>query len=235
MSVDIKLDTLKADFPCVVSSVILALYNNAHYSDLIVPFRAVNRPDLTWSHQTQSFGQNGIYSLGTTQSIGLSSIIRLNTTALQNSSKLFVAAAAIHETSHAYSNYFVQQRNFDSANLPVMNWASSLINYHQLDSMHTQDPNYVDHISFMENQFNRMVEILQDFDNNQHSISEYRMAMLYGMNGAGTSQNASHIAHLNNLHSYLSVKHGLNSNVMNQFYLNNLNADQSARVPQNCP
>ncbi|MGZ3873244.1 MAG: hypothetical protein ACXVJD_10020, partial [Mucilaginibacter sp.] len=115
----IKTDALKKDFPCAVSLIINNLGSCGLYSAITQPFvSTTKKPDLTlqdsnlaWNSYS-TLGGNNSYMFGQTEvdptsKVGLSMIITLNSNMLKNSSQLLIAAAAIHETMHAYINYSI--------------------------------------------------------------------------------------------------------------------------------
>ncbi|MXV49947.1 hypothetical protein GS399_03110 [Pedobacter sp. HMF7647] len=236
---DLKYDSLKKDYPCAVKLIIKKLETIAQYQNLISPFNTVNRPNIIWNHSVQDYGNNNIYSLGNTESdpsgLGLSSTIKFNNSALNNSSLLLLAATAIHETSHAYSNYAIKINGYNAQYLEDYGWVESMFTFHLLDSLHNANPNYIDHFSFIANSFDSMVQTLSAWDNNQHSTDEYRMAMMFGLNNPGSNATSSQVNLLNNLYSQLMNRYNLSASEMNSFYNTNLHATTDKRLPTNCP
>ena len=115
-SQEIKMDSLLKHFPCATKLILNNLINIADYHSLVQPFNTTRKPDLVWQDGALTWNApiaNSTakeYKLGETSTYidSRTATITLNTSMLQNSSQLFVAAAAIHETFHAYINYNIR-------------------------------------------------------------------------------------------------------------------------------
>ena len=129
----INIDSLFKHFPCAVALIINNLGECGTYSELVQPFMSdgMGQPNLTWTNGPLTWNQTdpngGISnSLGETSTIGntYSATITLNTNMLQNSSKLLIASAAIHETLHAVINYKLKIAGYNVAdgNVTLGSW-----------------------------------------------------------------------------------------------------------------
>ena len=108
---------------------------------------------------------------------------------------------------------------------------AGLYEFSKIDSIHSSSPNAVDHEFMMRSQFNTMVQTLSTWDGNAHSLDNYRMAMLYGMNnpgGAGSLQ----IMAVNNFYGKLLTEFGFTNSALDSFYNLQINANLSERLPQ---
>lgn len=246
---EIKTDSLNAKFPCAKKLIIDKLNEISGFTSLALPFQGQGEvPNLNWDSKELVWagGDNHeTYKLGETDNyLGWSSTIYLNSKAIQNASKLFVAATAIHEVVHAYSNYLVK-KNIYYPNSNNASWANDVQYWAIVDSLNqVGQANYVQHTNFLEQYFETTVNILSAFDNNAHTMDEYRMTMLYGLSNAGDAPSSvdelsSYNARKGKLeatYNKLLTKYGLTSSEINSFYKNNVkNVASNKKLPTSCP
>jgi hypothetical protein len=226
----IRTDSLTIHFPCATSLIVNQLATIANYSTWIAPFTTIKKPDLIW--QNGSLPWNApipnstltSYQLGSTAYFGRSATITLNTNMLQNSSQLLIAAAAIHETLHAYLNYnvqtavggFPQPQGYN----PAGPWLYALDTWALVNGL---PGNYADHYQMLNDYFTQAVAILAAWDNNAHTTKVYAEAMLYGL-GNGTDGTPAQQALLQTEYNSLLTQYGITAANLNDFNLNNLNS-----------
>lgn len=250
----IRKDSLIAKFPCVNKLVVSKLEEISVFANLVAPFAGTGEvPDLYWDSKPLPWAagdNNDQYQLGATEEVtlnGWSSRIYINSLAIQNASKLYIANTAIHETIHAYLKQLTK-KNFYYPNQINGSWANDAQYWATVDSLYRQQQgNYIDHSNFLEHYYDDVVDILKAYDNNAHTISEYRMAMLYGLNNAGdappgdASQNVKDAynarkAKLDAVYANILTKYNLNATDINAFHSANIiNVPTSKKVLNNCP
>ncbi len=246
---EIKTDSLNAKFPCAKKLIIDRLNEISSFSNLALPFQGTGEvPNLNWDSKQLPWAagpNNGIYQLGATESYpGWSSTIFINSKAIQNASKLFIAATAIHEIVHAYSNYLAK-KNIYFPNSMNGSWANDVQYWATTDSLYKAgQTNYIQHTNFLEQYFDTTVSILSSFDNNAHTLDEYRMTMIYGLANAGDAPSSpsellaynTRKAKLEGVYNKLLTKYGLSNSQINTFYNNNIkNVASISKLPSNCP
>lgn len=245
VSLKIDVDTLMQHFPCAVKLVIDNLASCGLYSDMVAPFVSSQRPDLVYkdgalpwnapvpnsTEHTYQLGQTGRQ----TQGIGQSATITLNTAMLQNSSKLLIAAAVLHETIHAYINYSIVTAEDNAGqgyvNFTGDNWLLSMDNWCSVEGLPS---NYTDHYQMMSVYFDKAVDALRTWDNAQHTNDEYAKAMLYGLDNPGADATAAQKAVLAQEFNYLKSSYHFTDAQLNSFNQANLNATSATKLPGNC-
>lgn len=232
-------DALKKDFPCAVALIINNLGECGVYSNFVQAFTTAKKPDITWQDANLAWtvpapGVTGVSMLGNTNtdanasSVNRNAIITLNTKMLQSSSQLLIAAAAIHETLHAYINYNIHtsvafsSSTYNSAG----NWLYSLDIWATIQGLPS---NYSNHYVMLNDYFSQAITALAEWDNNSHTTKEYAEAMLYGLNNA-TDGTPAQQAILNTEYNSLLTKYALTPADLNDFYIKNLNAT-SGKLP----
>ncbi|WP_292943555.1 hypothetical protein [Mucilaginibacter sp. 44-25] len=235
-------DSLAAHFPCAVKLILDKLAENGVYADFVQPFTTSQRPDLTWTNANLNWvpnGDSGNIKLGSTEvdkalnTVNRSASITLNTSMLQNSSQLMIAATAIHETLHAYINYqiitggptFTTPPDYD----PNKPWLYSVDAYAYMFGLPS---NFRDHWAMLDEYFDRSVQILKQFDNSAHLDNDYVMAMLYGLNNADgfLSMQGS----LNDEYKKIMSRYKISQSQLDAFWNTQLYAT-SNKLPNDCP
>jgi hypothetical protein len=234
----IREDSLRKYYPCATKLVIDSLLKIQDYANLVQPFTTDLKPDLVWESSAQPWGgsgNNGIYELGVTTpstlGIGSSATISLNTFMLQNSSQLLIAAASIHETMHAYINFGVANAEYNQSNgfMTTGSWLYGLDSWYNIHGLPT---NFSNHYVMIDFYFDKAVSVLAEWDHNGHSLKEYRMAMLYGLNNPGTGVSTSQQNILTAEYNRLLTRGDtIKITDLNTFYGNHLNAAQTAKLP----
>lgn len=189
--IEIEKDSLTKKYPCA-TALIGKLESIAGYNQMVLPFLQPDmKPTLAWNATSQSW-TDGSYSGGNTgiagsSYIGASSNINLNSDMLDNASELLIAAVAIHETYHAYINYFYAFKvDIDFYDKSKINYMSGLYLYHFYGKERNYDNNYRDHYSMLKNQFENLAQILYEFGGSQkYSMVECRKMLLFGMDNPG--------------------------------------------------
>ncbi|MES2064978.1 MAG: hypothetical protein V4456_23880, partial [Bacteroidota bacterium] len=191
-------DSLKKNFPCAVKLILDKLAQNGVYGDFVKPFTTTGMPDLSWNNSQMPFNQinspggDPIYQLGETTAIGQSynATINLNTSMLQNSSQLLIAAVAIHETLHAVINYNLQMAGYNKAdgNVTLNSWLFGIDSWYEIKGLPS---NFSNHYLMMDYYFDQAVTALSQWDNNAHTTKEYQMTMLYGLNNPGENDSST--------------------------------------------
>ncbi|MDB5016751.1 MAG: hypothetical protein JWQ84_1583 [Mucilaginibacter sp.] len=232
-------DSLQKHFPCAVALIINNLANGSVYSTFIQAFTTSRKPDLTWQdgplpwNAPTSNSTSGTFELGTTSFNGLSATITLNTSMLQNSSQLLIAAAAIHETLHAYINYDIEAGvGAPPSYTPDGSWLYSLDTWAIVNGL----PNiYSSHYQMLSDYFSQAVTALAQFDNNAHTTKEYAEAMLFGLNQSnGTGVTPDQQALLQTEFNNLLTSYGLTAADLNTFNNKNLNATANKLPTSGC-
>jgi len=143
-----------------------------------------------------------------------------------------IAAAAIHETLHAYINYNIQTvvQGFPPYNtsMPGM-WASSIQAFIAINGLPS---NYSDHYQMLDDYFDKSVAILAAWDNNAHSTNDYVKAMLFGLDN-GTDGTPTQQAELQTEFNSILTRYGITSQDLTTFNHANLNST-SEKLPKNC-
>lgn len=233
---EIKTDSLKKRFPCAKTLIVDSLGKIERYRKLVEPFlqKGVN-PSITWDANTQPW-TNATYSAGTTgrsssSGLGMSSDIYLNSVMLQNSSKLLIAATAIHETYHAYINYMfannISVTLFDKSQPNFMAGLYQYIIYEKSGSGN----NYVDHYNMLTSQFDNMVDILFTFANGSYTKDDCRKAMLFGMNNSGPNPDFGQTQFINQAYTDLLARFGFTVSNIESFHLAQINAPNNKKLP----
>ena len=202
---EIKKDSLKKYYPCMDKLILEKLENDTLYIKLIQPFQSVyvpgvgtinfnGLPKLTYNFSSQPWGTNNEYELGRTaySENSWNSTIFFNSSALTNTSQLFLQVATIHETGHAYIHYYIKNGQYNVVP-PIgegLTWSMGLVNFGALLDGEMQMGNFVDHSILLTNYFEKMVQILKSVNGTAYTDTEYRMAALYGMNCMSSNQSA---------------------------------------------
>lgn len=236
----IQVDSIKKNFPCFTIYILAQLQNSNSYNNFIQPFIGTAKPNLTWLNGNLPWNiklpksSSSVYQLGNTQSLNstYSATVTLNTSMLQNSSQLLIAATTIHESIHAYINYNLKMAGYDveDNNISVGSWLYGIDSWYSINGLPS---NYKDHYMMMDSYFDMAVQALSAWDNNSHSVDDYRMAMLYGLNNSGNDATSEQAARLANEYNSLIQKYGFSASQLDTFYRSQLNAN-SNRLPQNC-
>lgn len=260
-AIEIKMDSLQKYYPCMVKEVLNKLQANATYGKLIQPFQSIRLPNgsmlnslqglpnLTFGFSNQPYGgASNDYMLGNTVSSGRSSQIDFNTSAMSNSSQLFLQMATIHEAGHAYANYYVKQGNYGYPidTTKYSTWAMNIVNFGAVASSRYINGNFTDHSLFLENYVDNFIQILKDINGNAYTDKEYQMAALFGLNNPGSTPPNSIFNGINLYNIYkgmleksynnLMAKYGITAGEINAFYLDNLiNVPANKKLPTNCP
>lgn len=239
-NLNIRTDTLLANFPCAVKMILQGLEGVKSFSDLIEPFASNTKPDITFTDKNLDWNPNGggqtmlaNTRVDPSSIAGLSSIITLNDQMLQNSSKLIIAATLVHETIHATINYSIYNSNPG----PVPYIVNNSSWFYSLDYFFDQKglpPNYRDHFEMLTGYFNQAVQTLQSFDNSQHTLKEYQMAMLFGLDTADTNASIDERNNLNLAYSKILISDGISSSDLNTFYVKQLKASDDDKLPNDC-
>ena len=93
--------------------------------------------------------------------------------------------------------------------------------------------NYSNHLDMMTDYFNKAVATLKNWDNGAHTDKEYRMATLFGLDNAKDGTSAQQ-AELQSEFNSLLIKYGITSNDLNNFNINNLNANSNKLPTSGC-
>ncbi len=258
---DIKKDSLQKYYPCMVKEILDKLFQNGSYSKLIQPFQAIvlpngtpitlpGLPKLIFDFSTQTYGgSSSSYQLGETDRItgsGMSSVIRFNSAAMNNASKLFLQATAIHEAAHSYANFYYKSAYYG---VPVDTtkysaWAMNIARLDALASGQIQSGNFNDHSMFLENYVEKFVTILKELNGTSYTDQEYQMAALFGLNNAGQPPSDPlgitvyniYKSKLDKSFNNLLTKYGITTSQINSFNADNLiNVPAAKKLPTNCP
>lgn len=186
-----------------------------------------------------TWGPNNSYMLGETASessgIGTGATITLNTSMLQNSSQLIIAAAAIHETLHAYINYGLATALDNAAtgqsDFTTNNWLLSIDQWCVIDGLPS---NFSNHFVMMTSYFQQAVSILEQWDGGAYSRAQCEMAMLYGLNTSDPNATAQENTDLKTEYNSLLTQYGFTAATINTFYQTQLNALASDKLPGGC-
>lgn len=234
--IEIIKDSLQAKFPCAKTLVLDELEKITKYNKMVEPFLQKGfKPSITWNTRPQTWA-NGNYSGGTTGisegSIrGMSSDITLNTEMMKNSSKLLIAAIAIHETYHAYINYMFAN-NVDPSLVTksqpnYMAGLYQLIIYEKTGS----NNNYVDHYNMLTSQLDNMTDILFTFSKGDYTVEECRKALLFGMDNPGPSPDFGQKQFIKQTYSDILEKYGYTAQSVANFQLDQINATAAKKLP----
>jgi len=208
-------------------------------------------PNLKYDFSTQDYGVGTTnYSLGTTGDYaGTSSTIRFNTTAMTNASQLLLQATAIHETGHAYANYYIKagQYGFPVDTTRYSTWAINIVNFESVAKSSAQGGgNFNDHSIFLEEYFENFWGILKAVNGSIYTDKEYQMAALFGLNNPGPAPQSPIIGGVNVYEIYkgmltqsfnnIKTKYGITDAELNTFNLANLkNVPANKKLPTTCP
>jgi len=262
---EVKYDNLLKDYPCMVKEVLNKLETNQAYAKLIQPFEEVKLPDgttfvmqgfpnLEYDSSVQDYGASTPdgktkYSLAHTgQVTATSSKIQFNQAAISNASQLLLQVTAIHETGHAYINYYLQMGKFSH---PIdierySTWAINIVNFEDIAKTSAVDNNFRDHSIMLETYFDKIWGILKDINGSAYSDKEYQMAALYGLDNPGDTPKNPLVngvnlfdiykGVLNKSYNNIKTKYGITDAEVNGFNLANLK-DVSAdkKLPTDCP
>ena len=259
-SIEVKQDSLLKYYPCMVKEILNKLLNNNTYGKLIQPFQNIklpngntinipNLPKLTFDFSSQPYGgTSNSYKLGETGSAGYSSKIEFNSAAMNNASQLFLQMAAIHETSHAYSTYYIKMGSYG---MPIdttkySTWAMNIVNFESAAKSQLSNGNFTDHSLFLENYVDNFIRILKELNGTNYTDKQYQMAAIYGLNNAGDAPINPLISGINTYNIYkgildksynnLMAKFGISPAQRDAFYLANLvNVPGNKKLPTNCP
>lgn len=237
--------TLKTNFPCANKLVLGGLKGSLAYTEITAPFETGHKPDITWNISTTLpwGGTGNVYQMGArtpsaSSFTGASSDIFLNSNMLNNASELMIATTVIHETYHARIGYDQANRgysmpdyskNSDMLDPDVLLKADLLFNTADLDS------NYVDHYIMLSIKFDELVDVLYNYGGGRFTLTECRMAMLYGLEQAGPRSTPEEAADLNWQYFQIMAKYGFNPSTLNAFYLTQINAPAAKKLTKNCP
>jgi len=219
---------LTHDYPCATALIVNKLALNSQYTNWSGPFNTTRKPDLTWTdgslpwNVAVSGSTAKTYVLGQTGYAGRSATITLNSSMLTNSTQLLIAAAAIHETLHAYINYNIETAV--GGFLPPANFANNGTWFYSMEvwaTMHGLPTNYSSHYTMLSSYFATAVSILASWDNNAHTTKQYAMAMLYGLDNA-TDGTAAQKTILQTEYSNLLTQYGITASDLTTFYNANL-------------
>ncbi|MDP9078435.1 MAG: hypothetical protein M3O71_13460 [Bacteroidota bacterium] len=222
-------DSLAKHFPCAVKLIVDKLEGMKSFGDFVEPFLSSRKPDLTWQNGNLAWNApipnstSTTYMLGQTGYEGRSAIITLNTSMLQNSSELLIAATAIHETIHGYINYNIETAV--GGFLPPTTYTSSGSWLYSLDTWATINglpKNYSDHYQMLSDYFSQAVTILQTWDNYAHTPTEYAEAMLFGLDNAKDGS-AAQQATLQTEYNKILTTYGITPTMLTSFNKNQLN------------
>lgn len=258
---EVKKDSLDKYYPCMVKEVLNKLFQSESYSKLIQPFQAIllpngnqiilpGMPNLTFDFSAQPYGGSGtVYKMGERESVrnqAMSSVIRFNSAAMNNASKLYLQVAAIHESGHAYANFYYKAAYYgfpiDTAEYP--SWAMNIVRLDALASGQIQTNNFNDHSMFLENYVDKFVLILKELNGTAYTDQEYQMAALFGLNNPGDAPiDPLELAIFNiykgkmdKSYNNLLTKYGITSAQINSFNRDNLiNVPTAKKLPTNCP
>ena len=87
----------------------------------------------------------------------------------------------------------------------------------------------------MDDYFNQAVAVLGNWDNHAHTLKDYAMAMLYGLDNA-QGGDAQQQARLQTEYTSLLSKFNISLSDINTFDIDNLNAASSDKLPTSgCP
>jgi len=261
-AIEIKQDSLAKYYPCMVKEVLNKLAGNHAFGKLVQPFQQIQLPNgttlgmqglpnLKYDFSAQDYGVGtSNYSLGTTGDYaGTSSTIRFNTAAMGNASQLLLQATAIHESGHAYANYYIKagQYGFPVDTTRYSTWAINIVNFESVARSSAQGSgNFNDHSIFLEEYFENFWGILKAVNGNTYTDKEYQMAALYGLNNPGPPPESPVIGGINVYEIYKAIltksfnniktKHGINDTDLNTFNLANLkNVPANKKLPTSCP
>ena len=225
---------LAAMYPCVVKLIIEKLHQIQAYKNFVDPFKLPNvGHSLTWS-STGNLPWGGSYQLGVTTGINGDSYIRLNENAINNSSKLILAASSIHETLHAYLNLYLESNKGGNYS-PGNTWAVSLYDYFGLQQTNYTNEEYLQHTSLLiKNNFDMMVNILAEYDNNQNTLDTYRKLMLYGLNNPGINANDLEVYINQAAFQRIAQFYGIDISQLNAFYQSHVLSAPGGKLPANC-
>ncbi|MDQ7947946.1 MAG: hypothetical protein REI78_08370 [Pedobacter sp.] len=238
-------DSLKNNFPCLEKLVMNKLRTDTAFNKLLEPFSppAGEVPDIVYTYSSQNYGTGNYYQLGETEHNGWSSIVSFNSLALSNSSELFIAMAVIHETAHAYSNYYVRTGSYGRPAVGLT-WAMNIVDYEKAKREQAQNSNAFDHSLFLETYFDNMVSILATYFGNSFTMDQYRMAAIYGLDNPGpTPTDPNELAAYNTVNaalqgSYTRIrnKYNLSTSSINSFNSANLiSVSTPLKMPTSCP
>jgi len=230
---------LKKTFPCATKLIIDSLLKDTAYTKLMAPFMTSGTPNLDWRDSSMSWNATTahIYQLGLTKTtnVNRNATIFLNTSMLQNSSKLMIAATAIHESLHGLINYNLVMAGYMVADGKVdsTSWMVGVNSWFALNGLPS---NFSNHFEMMDYYFAQAISALSIWDHNGHTAKEYEMAMLYGLNNPGdtTGTNATTPAQVTMLqteYNNLMIKYGITQSDLDNFYLGQLNASAGQRLP----
>jgi hypothetical protein len=235
----IKTDSLAKHYPCAVKLIINNLGECGVYTNLVAAFTKTSKPDLTWQDGTLpwSTSSSGTFELGhtgtdPTSGIGQSSIITLNSNMLKNSTRLLIAAAAIHETLHAYINYSVNT-GVDGITHGYSTGDSWFYGIDTWIALNGLPPNYSNHLDMIADYFDKAVTALKTWDNGAHTDKEYQMATLFGLDN-GRDGTSAQQAQLQTEFNSLLTKYNITSTDLNTFNIKNLNATTDKLPTSGC-
>jgi len=258
-SIEVKQDSLLKYYPCMVKEILNKLLNNNTYGKLIQPFQNIKLPNgstiqipglpsLTFDFSSQPYGgTDNKYKMGETRSLGYSSKIEFNSAAMNNASQLFLQMAAIHETGHAYSNYFIKT---GSSGFPVdttrySTWAMNIVNFEAVAEGRLAGANFTDHSLFLEKYVDNFIRVLKELNGTNYTDKQYQMAAIYGLDNAGDPPinplNGVNIYNiykgiLDKSYNNLMAKYGISPSQRDAFYLANLvNVPAIKKLPTICP
>ncbi|MEJ7557086.1 MAG: hypothetical protein WKF66_02185 [Pedobacter sp.] len=243
---EIIIDSLQAKFPCVVKIVLNKLLTVNAFKELSNPFFNFSKPSVKYDAKPMSWGQGGLYKNGITMGdpssfTGAGSIIYLNSNMINNASEIVVAATLIHETAHAHRAYFFAFKESTVPNFFAPSYTDFLQAWWLENSLVLgDDTNFNSHYTMMTNQFDKMVDMLVAYGGkvngvDRFSLQDARKAMLVGMNGLGDNPTLAQANILGSTYNGLLARFNLSDQDMTTFFVSQINAVLSAKVPVNCP
>ena len=235
----INTDSLKAKFPCAVKLILDKLLNQQNYTDFVAAFQTPQKPTLTWNSANLEWNKsdgNGAYIYKLGQEVaspssfnGLSRDITLNNSMLVNSSKLLIAVTAIHETLHAYIGYNMAIDSYNSNNYKDYGtWSGALYAFYSIKGLY---PNYSGHYQMLIDYFDKAVNILATWDNNQHTQKEYTTLMLYGLRTTDPNTPVEMKARIDSVYNFKMASKGISQHYLDSLTRVNLNATTGSKLP----
>jgi hypothetical protein len=228
----IKTDSLKAKFPCAAKLIVDSLLKIQGYSELLAPFINGNYSSTATLNATNAH----TYTLGVTEVVNqeFSANVYLNKRMLENSSQLLIASTAIHESLHALANYNIKMAyySYKDSTMDLGSWMYGLDSWYALNGLPS---NFSNHYEMLDFYFNKAVDVLKAWDHDAHTLKEYQMATLFGLDNADlpiNTQNQARIDLLNKEYNDLLVKKGITKNELNTFWQLQLNATANEKLPQ---
>ncbi len=221
------------------------LENLSTFKDMVKPFtldgNGTGNPNLQWSFKTDmSWDPNKGYNYGLAsatnpnESTNRDVDIYFNANALNNSSDLVIAATALHEAIHAYSNYFLKTNKMNADGIVDEKiqefWFTSALKTLEIQKKAGLNGDYRDHQTMMsDNVFPVMIGFLKAWGGNRYSSNEYVMASMLGLGQAGQmfdpSVNAQMAQDVSSLFDKLKKDYKITDAAFNEFLKTHSNVD----------